>query len=223
VQLLGKAPTADGNEDRITFDLTAIPADVERIVVAASRYEGAGFQDLHDVRLTLADGSGEPLLGFSVEDAGRVGALLFGELYRRGADWKFRAIGQGYESGLAGLATDFGVDIDDTAEPEDAPAPEAVVAVVEAGAPIMAVTVPAQPASGPADGAKKRASRPRTAKKKVTLPKVAKKSLADKGNAESGFIRSVDESVDRFHAQVVVHLDSRTPRARQPAEAAVAG
>ncbi|MFB9510452.1 TerD family protein [Streptomyces aurantiacus] len=116
VQLLGKAPTADGNEDRITFDLTAIPADVEQIIVAASRYNGAEFGDLDDVRVTLADGSGEGLLRFSIEDAGAVGALLFGELYRRAGDWKFRAIGQGYESGLAGLAQDYGVDVDDDAE-----------------------------------------------------------------------------------------------------------
>ncbi|MFE1797042.1 TerD family protein [Streptomyces sp. NPDC059517] len=123
VQLLGKTPTADGNEDRITFDLTAIPADVEQIIVAASRYNGARFGDLDDVRVTLADGSGEGLLRFSIEDAGAVGALLFGELYRRAGDWKFRALGQGYESGLAGLAQDYGVDIDDDAgEVEEAEA-----------------------------------------------------------------------------------------------------
>jgi hypothetical protein len=44
-----------------------------------------------------------------------------------------------------------------------------------------------------------------------------------RGSAESGFIRSVDDSVDRFHTQVVVHLDSRTPRAPQPAQVSVAG
>ncbi|MEU1038123.1 TerD family protein [Streptomyces sp. NPDC005551] len=179
VQLLGKAPTADGNEDRITFDLTAIPPDVEQIVVAASRYQGAGFGDLHDVRLTLADGSGGDLLRYSVEDAGRVSALLFGELYRRSGDWKFRAIGQGYESGLAGLAADFGVDIDDASEPEEDVTPEAAVAVVESETPVMAVTVPAQPVSGPTETVKKRPGRPRTAKKKVTLPKVARTSLAE--------------------------------------------
>ena len=130
VQLLGKTPTSDGNEDRITFDLTAIPADVEQVVVAASRYNGARFGDLDDVRVTLADGSGEGLLRFSIEDAGAVGALLFGELYRRAGDWKFRAIGQGYESGLAGLAQDYGVDVDDDAEEAEA-AEVAEVAVAE--------------------------------------------------------------------------------------------
>ncbi|MFI6336006.1 TerD family protein [Streptomyces sp. NPDC050535] len=185
VQLLGKSPTADGNEDRITFDLTAIPPEVERIVVAASRYEGARFGDLHDLRLTLADGAGEDLLRFSIGDAGAVSALLFGEFYRRGGDWKFRAIGQGYESGLAGLATDFGVDIDDEAEPEDTEPQdaEAVTEVTAAQTPVPAVvvTVPAQAVSEPVEVvvAVKVAARPRTAKKKVTLPKVAKKSLAE--------------------------------------------
>ena len=160
VQLLGKSPTSDGNEDRMTFDLTAIPSEVERIVVAASRYEGAGFGDLHDLRLTLADGAGESLLRFSIGDAGAVSALLFGELYRRDGDWKFRAIGQGYESGLAGLATDFGVDIDDEAEPEDveveaedgeveAEDGEAAAEVVAAATPAPAVADPPQPQPQP--------------------------------------------------------------------------
>ncbi|WP_436991588.1 TerD family protein [Streptomyces sp. enrichment culture] len=115
VQLLGKTPGADGSEDRISFDLDAVPADVERVVVAASRYGDARFGDLDDVRLTLADGSGETLLRFAVDDAGDVSALIFGELYRRADEWKFRAVGQGYASGLAGLAADFGVDIEDDA------------------------------------------------------------------------------------------------------------
>lgn len=202
VHLLGKAPTADGSEDRITFDLTAIPAGVEQIVVAASRYESARFSELQDLRLTLADGSGESLLRFSIDDPGEVSALLFGEFYRRGGDWKFRAIGQGYESGLAGVATDFGVDIDDDAGTESTSDAEAEVdaeaeaetgadtdvrtpqAVVETPAAPAARAIPAQPSSPavesvPEAGAAPRPARPRTAKKKVTLPKVAKKSLAE--------------------------------------------
>lgn len=192
VQLLGKAPTADGSEDRITFDLTAIPAGVEQIVVAASRYESARFSELQDLRLTLADGSGESLLRFSIDDPGEVSALLFGEFYRRGGDWKFRAIGQGYESGLAGVATDFGVDIDDDAGTEstsDAEAEAETGADTDVRTPEAVVEIPAIPAqpSSPAvesvpeagGEAASRPARPRTAKKKVTLPKVAKKSLAE--------------------------------------------
>ncbi|MFJ2632481.1 TerD family protein [Streptomyces sp. NPDC087422] len=116
VQLLGKTPTENGSEDRISLDLTAAAGDVQRIVLAASRYGGARFGDLDDLRLTLADGNGEGLLRFTIEDAGPIGAVIFGELYRRDGGWKFRAVGQGYDSGLAGLATDFGIDVDDADE-----------------------------------------------------------------------------------------------------------
>ncbi len=118
VQLLGKTPTADGSEDRISFDLTAVPSGIDRIVVAASRYGEARFGELEDVRITLADAAGASLLRFAVDDADSVTAVIFGELYRRGEGWKFRAVGQGYETGLAGLATDFGVDIEDDAATE---------------------------------------------------------------------------------------------------------
>ncbi|MFH8338378.1 TerD family protein [Streptomyces sp. AM6-12] len=207
VQLLGKAPAADGNEDRISFDLTAVPREITRIVVAASRYEGARFGELEDVRLSLADGSGEQLLRFTVEDADSVSAIIFGELYRRGEEWKFRAVGQGYDTGLAGLATDFGVDIDDDATAEDAQETldaQGARDVQEArevrgtaagaddrpdtpppapdGAPIRRAMLDAVPAPREPDeetGPKKPARRPRTAKKRVTLPKAPRKTLAE--------------------------------------------
>ncbi|GHB53509.1 stress response protein, TerZ- and CABP1 [Streptomyces umbrinus] len=204
VQLLGKTPTSDGNEDRITFDLTAIPADVEQVVVAASRYNGGRFGDLDDVRVTLADGSGEGLLRFSIEDAGAVGALLFGELYRRAGDWKFRAIGQGYESGLAGLAQDYGVDVDDDAEeaaeesgaavaedvpPEEIPAEAAAEPVateagpeaateVEVQAVGTAVPLAAVPAPGPVPVVEQLVSESVEAPaKSVPRPRTAKKKV----------------------------------------------
>ncbi|WP_330239448.1 TerD family protein [Streptomyces sp. NBC_00525] len=206
VQLLGKTPTDDGSEDRISLDLTAVPEDVERLVVAASRYGGSRFGDLDDLRMTVADRSGEVLLGFSITDASVESAFIFGELYRRGTEWKYRAVGQGYETGLAGLATDFGIDVDDEGENEgaegstdpaggedaepteptgpDAPAPSGQPA---ASGPLPAVpaqpvpeTAPAaaQPAAAAPEPAPKR-PRARTAKKKVTLPAVATKSLAE--------------------------------------------
>jgi stress response protein SCP2 len=182
VQLLGKEPTGDGSEDRISFDLTAVPAEVERIVVAASRYEGARFGELDDLKVTLADAGGESLLRFVIEDAGPVSAIIFGELYRRGEEWKFRAVGQGYESGLAGLATDFGVDIeDDEAESDAAVAEESSAAVLpeaQPRTPLEAVPAPRPPADEEA-APKKRTARPRTAKKKVTPPRAPVKSLAE--------------------------------------------
>lgn len=112
VRLLGRTSAADGSEERISFDLDAVPAEVEQIVVAASRHDGSAFEDLNDLRVALAGSSGEGLVHFSVDEAGAVNAVIFGALYRRGDEWKFRAVGQGYASGPAGLAADFGVDID---------------------------------------------------------------------------------------------------------------
>ncbi|WKE73768.1 TerD family protein [Streptomyces sp. WP-1] len=172
VQLLGKTPAADGSEDRISFDLTAVPSEVARIVVAASRYEGARFGELEGVKLSLADGSGEELLRFAVDDADSVSAIIFGELYRREGEWKFRAVGQGYATGLAGLATDFGVDIEDDAAAEEEAQGDAGI-----DAPTAAVPAPRRPDDEAEP--RKPTRRPRTAKKRVTLPKTAKKTLAE--------------------------------------------
>ncbi|WP_285564362.1 TerD family protein [Streptomyces sp. RTGN2] len=201
VQLLGKTPTDSGSEDRISLDLTAVPADVERLVVAASRYGGSRFGELDDLRMTVADRTGEVLLGFSIADAGVESAFLFGELYRRGTEWKYRAIGQGYETGLAGLATDFGIEVDDegenegesgnvagetdgTAEPLGAQPPPRTGEAEQPSTAEQSVSVPRQPvreaeATGPATAPPKRTRGPRTAKKKVTLPALVKKSLAE--------------------------------------------
>ncbi|MFI5683409.1 TerD family protein [Streptomyces sp. NPDC051636] len=188
VQLLGKTPTQDGDEDRIGFDLTAVPDDVRRIVVAASRYGGARFKELEDLTVTLADAVGDPLLRFAIDDADAVSAIIFGELYRRADEWRFRAVGQGYDTGLAGLATDFGVDIDDDAaadgaldampgeEQTDADRPASAVAT-QAPPPLDAVPAPRPP--GDATGPGKPSGRPRTARKKVILPRASRKSLAE--------------------------------------------
>ncbi|MFF8610057.1 TerD family protein [Streptomyces sp. NPDC015346] len=207
VQLLGKTPTENGSEDRISLDLTAVPHEVTRIVIAASQYGTYGatcFGDLDDLRLTLADRSGEALLGFSISDATVETAFIFGELYRRNEEWKFRAVGQGYGTGLAGLANDFGIDVvededtEEAREDEAAPRPPADPGPAPSPAPALAaIPVPAQPsapaqestavpaseqASAPGSqqgSAPERRRGPRTAKKKVTLPKAAKKSLAE--------------------------------------------
>ncbi len=190
VQLLGKAPTDDGDEDRISFDLTAVASDVDRIVVAASRYEGARFGELEGVHLSLADGAGEDLLRFAIDDADSVSAIIFGELYRRGEEWKFRAVGQGYDTGLGGLATDFGVDIEDDAaavetrddfatdDQADMTGP-ARVDKPNSQEPLEAVPAPRRPDDDARPSRPAAAARPRTAKKKVTVPKVAKKTLAE--------------------------------------------
>ena len=61
----------------------------------------------------MHDDSGRPLATFEITDATTETAFVFGELYRRAGGWKFRAVGQGYASGLGGLAADFGISVDD--------------------------------------------------------------------------------------------------------------
>ncbi|WP_190023523.1 TerD family protein [Streptomyces hiroshimensis] len=198
VQLLGKTPTADGSEDRISLDLTAAPPDVERIVVAASRYGGACFGDLDDLRVTLADRTGETLLGFSADGAGTERAFIFGELYRRGEEWKFRAVGQGYRSGLAGLATDFGIEVDEGDEGDEhasaaesasghAPASERATPPLEATsagdppAPAPPLQEPSAPARdlgrAPADHGRALAAPPGPPPRRHGGPRTAKKKV----------------------------------------------
>ncbi|MER5865081.1 TerD family protein [Kitasatospora sp. NPDC002040] len=187
VQLLGQVPAQTGSEDRIQLDLAAVPTDVARVVIAASRHERAAFGQLDDLRLGLSDRTGEQLLSFTITDASTESAFVFGELYRRNQEWKFRAVGQGYDTGLAGLATDFGIEIEEsedsagTASALDEPTAE------EPAADASAVDAPAaEPAAAPEPaaaaeptGAAAPERRLRTAKKKVTLPKEPKKSLAE--------------------------------------------
>ncbi|MGW7256583.1 TerD family protein [Streptomyces sp. NPDC054834] len=186
VQLLGKTPTQDGDEDRLGFDLTALPDDVRRIVIAASRYGGARFKELEDLTVTLSDAVGDPLLRFAIDDADTVSAVIFGELYRRSDEWKFRAVGQGYDTGLVGLATDFGVDIDDDAAADTLEAmaggeqtdvghePPAIEAQAP---PLDAVPAPRPPGDATVPG--KPVARPRTSRKKVVLPRTSRRSLAE--------------------------------------------
>lgn len=122
VRHLGKQGTADA----IEVDLNRIEADIERIVLAASA-DGGTFGQVPSLRLELQDvGSGASLADFAMTATSET-AFLSGELYRRNGQWKFRAVGQGYSSGLAGLATDFGISVDGDAEPAPPAAPAPAV------------------------------------------------------------------------------------------------
>jgi stress response protein SCP2 len=117
----------------VEVDLADVEADVERIVLAASA-DGGTFGQVDGMVLQLV-GAGDALADFPITAAGET-ALIGGELYRRGEGWKFRAIGQGYDSGLAGLATDFGIAVDDgPPEPVDPPEPTPVPPVRTEDAP----------------------------------------------------------------------------------------
>ena len=114
-----KTRRGDDLTDTLDIDLAQLPAEVERVVVGGAA-EGGHFGQLAELCVLLYDiargPDAEPLARFDINDATPVGAMLCGEIYRRSGGWKFRAIGQGYSSGLVGLATDFGVTVDDEEE-----------------------------------------------------------------------------------------------------------
>ncbi|MEU0546069.1 TerD family protein [Nocardia sp. NPDC005978] len=113
VRHLGKRDTVDG----LDVNLAAVEAVVDRIAVCASA-DGGSFGRVPGLHLRLLDAAGAEIARFDIA-AGAETAMLCGELYRRGPGWKFRAVGQGWSSGLAGLATDFGITVDkeQTAQP----------------------------------------------------------------------------------------------------------
>ncbi|MBN9107437.1 MAG: TerD family protein [Pseudonocardia sp.] len=132
VRLLGKRSAEERAEDRVAVDLEALSDEVGTVVIAASLdSDGSGFGDLGELSVEILDASGTPHARFDVGDAGSETAIVLGELYLRNDEWKFRAVGQGWDSGLAGLATDYGITVDET---PDAPAdpPVAQVRAVEA-------------------------------------------------------------------------------------------
>ena len=107
----------DGDDEQVKVDLAAVPPDISSIVFAVSIYEGdtrqQSFGQVRNafIRVVNQADSAELARYDLTEDASTETAMVFGELYRNNAEWKFRAIGQGYASGLAGIARDFGVNI----------------------------------------------------------------------------------------------------------------
>ena len=109
--------TGEGDDETINVDLKSVPQECDRIVFPVSIYEAdARQQNFGQVRnafiriINQADHSELARYDLS-EDASTETAMVFGELYRNGAEWKFRAVGQGYASGLRGIAQDFGVNV----------------------------------------------------------------------------------------------------------------
>ncbi|MEE1801352.1 TerD family protein [Streptomyces sp. NPDC101062] len=107
----------DGDDETVKVDLSAVPADISKIVFPVSIHDaesrGQSFGQVRNAYIRVVNqAGGAELARYDLsEDASTETAMVFGELYRHGAEWKFRAIGQGYASGLAGIASDYGVNV----------------------------------------------------------------------------------------------------------------
>ncbi|MFE6893144.1 TerD family protein [Streptomyces sp. NPDC057694] len=128
--------------DSITVDTAAVPPGIEKIVVTASPdAEGQTFQGIEPTATIRDAADGSVLATFTPPQLGAETALVIIEVYLRNGAWKARAVGQGYANGLAGIATDFGVSVEE--EPAAPAAP--------AQAPAAPVTTPPPPTTPPVD------------------------------------------------------------------------
>ncbi|ALE93428.1 chemical-damaging agent resistance protein C [Arthrobacter alpinus] len=104
-----------GDDEQIAIDLTKIAADVDRVVIVVSidkaEERRQNFGQVRGAYCRVVNASNDTeIVRFDLsEDAAPETSMLFAEIYRNGAEWKFKAVGQGYATGLAGIATDFGV------------------------------------------------------------------------------------------------------------------
>ena len=124
----------------LQLDLPQVPPDIDKLVLTASLdgTRSKTFATVRQISITVSDLSGAPIARFDPSDLGTETALVLIEVYRRSGSWKIRGVGQGYASGLAGIATDFGITVDE-------PGPAAARPAAPPPAP-----PPAQPGGWPA-------------------------------------------------------------------------
>ena len=107
----------EGDDEQINVNVASVPANVDKIVFPVSIYDGEtrqqNFGQVRNAFIRVVNqANGTELARYDLsEDASTETAMVFGELYRAGSEWKFRAVGQGYATGLAGIAKDFGVPV----------------------------------------------------------------------------------------------------------------
>lgn len=142
----GKRTTDGRVTDTLLVDLARVEPAIETVVLAASA-DGGTFGQVLNLYIEVQDAAqGTPVARFDNPGATTETAFVLGEFYRRQGAWKFRAVGQGYSSGLEGLATDYGITVDEPQQTAPAPAP-----APRATAPSAAYPPPpmAQPAVAP--------------------------------------------------------------------------
>ena len=107
----------EGDDEKIKINLSTIPADVNKVAICAIIYEGQArnqnFGQVGDafIRVVNDNGNSEIARYDLSEDSSTETAMIFGELYRHNGDWKFRAVGQGFNGGLGPLASSYGVSV----------------------------------------------------------------------------------------------------------------
>ncbi|WP_234539099.1 TerD family protein [Streptomyces shenzhenensis] len=146
----GKRRSGDLVTDTLFVDLARVETPIERIVLAASA-DGGTFGQVPGLYVEVRNAADASVVArFDSMGATVETAFVLGELYRRQAGWKFRAVGQGYSSGLEGLATDFGITVDEPQHPARPPKPQAAPSVPNPVAPAAPGPVtPPQPAAPP--------------------------------------------------------------------------
>ncbi|MFJ8139686.1 TerD family protein [Streptomyces sp. NPDC096013] len=180
--------------DTLLVDLARVEPAVDRIVLAASA-DGGTFGRVPDLYIEVRDAAQNTAVArFDSTGATVETAFVLGEFYRRQGAWKFRAVGQGYDSGLGGLATDFGITVDEPRQSAPAatmppPSGPPVHLPPPSGAPVNLpppvqppVTMPPPPVSPPPSATPVRLS-------KVTLTKAAPSVSLTKQGGTSGALR----------------------------------
>lgn len=108
----------EGDDEQIKIDLSKIPSDIERIVFTVTIYDAEkrsqNFGQVSNAFVRIVDeNSREELIRYDLgEDFSIETAVTFGELYKNGNDWKFNAIGSGFQGGLAAICNQYGVDVE---------------------------------------------------------------------------------------------------------------
>ena len=107
----------EGDDESVKVNLDTVPAEIDKIVFPVSIHDaenrGQSFGQVRNAFIRVVNqANNQEIARYDLsEDASTETAMVFGELYRHGSEWKFRAVGQGYASGLAGIATDFDVNV----------------------------------------------------------------------------------------------------------------
>jgi tellurite resistance protein TerA len=181
----GKRDVGGRVTDTLLVDLARVERSIETVVLAASA-DGGTFGQVPDLYIEVREAAqGTVVARFDSTGATVETAFVLGEFYRRNGAWKFRAVGQGYGSGLEGLATDFGITVD---QPQRAAAVSPPLPPAPPPPPVAA-SVPMPPPSGPPAPLPPPPPTAPVRLSKVTLTKAAPAVSLAKQGGTSGALR----------------------------------